>query len=276
MVERPARSLKTKNPSDPGKTENEGIQRILSKTIRQAGLILLFDGEVIDWLRIIGRGLRELRFCDSNSQHSTFNSQLLQPDEHSQTGILTSASNLIPPSRRRSCTHEAGQWLWEFVAVTVAQPSRISHRVPRHLTAISFKEQFVSTPETEICQEIFCKIFRRDEAVCVICAAASAPGRCGSTPHRRRELPASFADFTTGRSADNLTRRNRRVTRRQRMVQVDGLTKLYGELAAVSELTFSLQPGEVLGLVGPERRRQDHHLAVPRRHYPAQPRHRAR
>jgi ABC-2 type transport system ATP-binding protein len=35
------------------------------------------------------------------------------------------------------------------------------------------------------------------------------------------------------------------------MVQVDGLTKLYGEFAAVNELTFSLQPGEVLGLVGP-------------------------
>lgn len=35
------------------------------------------------------------------------------------------------------------------------------------------------------------------------------------------------------------------------MVQVDGLTKLYGEFAAVSELSFSLQSGEVLGLVGP-------------------------
>jgi ABC-2 type transport system ATP-binding protein len=35
------------------------------------------------------------------------------------------------------------------------------------------------------------------------------------------------------------------------MVQVNGLTKLYGEFAAVSELSFSLQPGEVLGLVGP-------------------------
>jgi hypothetical protein len=65
MVERPARGEKdagvpalagtqepskdgtpNKKPSDPGKTENEGIQRILSKTIRQAGLILLFDGEV--------------------------------------------------------------------------------------------------------------------------------------------------------------------------------------------------------------------------------------
>jgi hypothetical protein len=28
------------------KTENEGIQRILPETVRQAGLILLFDGEV--------------------------------------------------------------------------------------------------------------------------------------------------------------------------------------------------------------------------------------
>ncbi|HUA37156.1 MAG TPA: ABC transporter ATP-binding protein [Candidatus Sulfopaludibacter sp.] len=35
------------------------------------------------------------------------------------------------------------------------------------------------------------------------------------------------------------------------MVQVEGLTKLYGEFTAVSELTFSIRPGEVLGLVGP-------------------------
>jgi ABC-2 type transport system ATP-binding protein len=35
------------------------------------------------------------------------------------------------------------------------------------------------------------------------------------------------------------------------MVQVDGLTKLYGDFTAVSELSFFLQPGEVLGLVGP-------------------------
>ena len=34
-------------------------------------------------------------------------------------------------------------------------------------------------------------------------------------------------------------------------IQVEGLTKLYGEFTAVSELSFSLQPGEVLGLVGP-------------------------
>jgi ABC-2 type transport system ATP-binding protein len=35
------------------------------------------------------------------------------------------------------------------------------------------------------------------------------------------------------------------------MVQVEGLTKLYGEFTAVNELSFSIQPGEVVGLVGP-------------------------
>jgi hypothetical protein len=35
----------------PGKTENEGIQRILPETVRQAGLILLFVGEVGPALR---------------------------------------------------------------------------------------------------------------------------------------------------------------------------------------------------------------------------------
>jgi ABC-2 type transport system ATP-binding protein len=35
------------------------------------------------------------------------------------------------------------------------------------------------------------------------------------------------------------------------MVQVEGLTKLYGEFTAVNNLSFSIQPGEVVGLVGP-------------------------
>ena len=78
----------------PGKTENEGIQRILPKTVRQAGLILLFDGEV--------------------------DPALAGPDEHSQTGILTSASNRLPAFPIR-----VGGNFGEFVAVTVAQPSRI-------------------------------------------------------------------------------------------------------------------------------------------------------
>jgi hypothetical protein len=38
-------TVQTKNAFTPGKTENEGIQRILTKPVRQAGLILLFVGE---------------------------------------------------------------------------------------------------------------------------------------------------------------------------------------------------------------------------------------
>jgi ABC-2 type transport system ATP-binding protein len=35
------------------------------------------------------------------------------------------------------------------------------------------------------------------------------------------------------------------------MIEVQGLTKLYGELVAVADLSFRVEPGEVLGLVGP-------------------------
>jgi ABC-2 type transport system ATP-binding protein len=35
------------------------------------------------------------------------------------------------------------------------------------------------------------------------------------------------------------------------MIQVQGLTKLYGEFRAVDDVSFTVQPGEVLGLVGP-------------------------
>jgi ABC-2 type transport system ATP-binding protein len=35
------------------------------------------------------------------------------------------------------------------------------------------------------------------------------------------------------------------------MIEVQGLTKLYGAFTAVNDLSFSVQPGEVLGLVGP-------------------------
>ncbi|HET7603151.1 MAG TPA: ATP-binding cassette domain-containing protein, partial [Gemmatimonadales bacterium] len=35
------------------------------------------------------------------------------------------------------------------------------------------------------------------------------------------------------------------------MIEVEGLTKLYGDRLAVRELSFRVQPGEVLGLVGP-------------------------
>lgn len=35
------------------------------------------------------------------------------------------------------------------------------------------------------------------------------------------------------------------------MIEVQGLTKRYGSFSAVSDLSFSVRPGEVLGLVGP-------------------------
>jgi ABC-2 type transport system ATP-binding protein len=35
------------------------------------------------------------------------------------------------------------------------------------------------------------------------------------------------------------------------MIEVEGLTKLYGEFTAVNELSFAVQPGQVTGLVGP-------------------------
>src|SRR3954462_1069788 len=35
------------------------------------------------------------------------------------------------------------------------------------------------------------------------------------------------------------------------MIEVEGLTKLYNDFPAVTELSFSVRPGEVLGLVGP-------------------------
>ena len=35
------------------------------------------------------------------------------------------------------------------------------------------------------------------------------------------------------------------------MIEVDSLTKLYGSLVAVQDLSFAVGPGEILGLVGP-------------------------
>jgi ABC-2 type transport system ATP-binding protein len=35
------------------------------------------------------------------------------------------------------------------------------------------------------------------------------------------------------------------------MIEVDGLTKLYGDFVAVRRLSFTVRPGEVMGLVGP-------------------------
>ncbi len=43
------------------------------------------------------------------------------------------------------------------------------------------------------------------------------------------------------------------------LVEIDGATLRYGALTALSGLDLRLEPGEVLGLLRPQRRRQDHH-----------------
>jgi hypothetical protein len=84
VIERPARGLKTKKPSDPDKTENEGIHGSRPALTEQAGLILLFDGEV-----------------DS----AWAESRRAQPNRYPDFGLKTS----LPPSR------PGGQWHWESV-----------------------------------------------------------------------------------------------------------------------------------------------------------------
>jgi hypothetical protein len=70
MVERPVTRLKSKKPSGPGRAENEGIQRIPSRTSGTGWPHPSLDGEVDPALR--------------------------DHDEHNQTDILTSGSNLAP------------------------------------------------------------------------------------------------------------------------------------------------------------------------------------
>src|SRR3982751_3906952 len=51
--------------------------------------------------------------------------------------------------------------------------------------------------------------------------------------------------------SDGDARRTPEVSNGATMLDVQGLTKLYGDFPAVQALTFQVGPGEVLGLVGP-------------------------
>lgn len=44
---------------------------------------------------------------------------------------------------------------------------------------------------------------------------------------------------------------NSEITAAAPQIEVSGLTKLYGQFTAVSDLSFAVRPGEVIGLVGP-------------------------
>ena len=47
------------------------------------------------------------------------------------------------------------------------------------------------------------------------------------------------------------------------MIEVKNLTKYYGPHAALKDVSFSVKKGEILGFLGPKRRREDHHDVHP-------------
>ena len=56
------------------------------------------------------------------------------------------------------------------------------------------------------------------------------------------------------------------------MIEITGLSKLFGNFTAVRDLTFTVRPGEVLGLVGPNGAGKTTTLRTIGRHHPAHPR----
>ena len=118
-------------PSPSGKSENEGIQRIPSRTSGWAGLILLFAEK-----------------CPGTSR-----SRRAQPNRYPDFGLQTS----FPPSHPLMAL--AGQWL---LGIRIPLQWRYRPRFSRgslHLTAMiggptpaAFKERFVVTPRAPDCQ----------------------------------------------------------------------------------------------------------------------------
>lgn len=53
------------------------------------------------------------------------------------------------------------------------------------------------------------------------------------------------------------------------MLQIQQLTKRYGEKTAVDALTLTIRPGEIFGFIGPNRCGQDHYPEMLLRHPPA-------
>ena len=59
------------------------------------------------------------------------------------------------------------------------------------------------------------------------------------------------------------------------MIEVKNLTKAYGNFVAVKDVSFKAENGSILGFLGPERRRQDHHDAHHHRVHAGERGHRA-
>ena len=45
------------------------------------------------------------------------------------------------------------------------------------------------------------------------------------------------------------------------MIEVEHLGKIYGSTAAIEDVTFSVEPGEILGFLGPNGAGENHHDA---------------
>ncbi len=73
----------------------------------------------------------------------------------------------------------------------------------------------------------------------------------GSTPLLLRGPFAGFTRRWPGASLPCDARSNASAHPHPIMIEVEGLTKLYDKFPAVSDLSFAVRPGEVMGLVGP-------------------------
>ena len=101
----------------------------------------------------------------------------------------------------------------------------------------------------------------------------AAPAAARAAPHRgprhRGARPAAIA-----RTGVRPVRRD--CAPMTAAIETQDLTRSFPSGVALDGLTLEVQPGEVLALLGPERRRQDHHRAPAQRHPRARPRARPR
>ncbi len=129
----------SKKPPDPGKSENEGIQRFPGRTRGRAGLILLFDGEVATTVLIamVTRRAQTSRYPDFG--------RFVSPAFPAFQPVALPAIN-------------AGE---SSLPVTVAQPSPIHTGFPdaglwcfiSGLNSACFKERCLNTPLPGLCKD---------------------------------------------------------------------------------------------------------------------------
>jgi hypothetical protein len=96
------------------------------------------------WLRVEGNTLLRFRLSTLNFQLSTSSTRRAQPNRYPDFGLkppsrlpeaidgldLAVDGKRLPAYQPSTLNYQPLQWLWEFVAVTVAQPSRISTGFP--------------------------------------------------------------------------------------------------------------------------------------------------